>query len=222
MIEEFPKTPLNRVRRVRKRAHYDAETIYAIIDAAPICHVGFVVDEQPFVIPTLHARDGERILLHGAIASRLMRYLASGGKVCINWTLVDGLVLARSVFNHSVNYRSAVVFGSGYAIEGDEERLAALKRFTEKLIPGRWADCRPPNRVELRQTSIVAIEIESASAKVRNGPPGDEEADYELPYWAGVLPIEMHMGAFQPDARLAPETAVPEYLNQLQKKFNGE
>jgi nitroimidazol reductase NimA-like FMN-containing flavoprotein (pyridoxamine 5'-phosphate oxidase superfamily) len=222
MIEEFPKTPLNRVRRVRKRAHYDAETIYSIIDAAQICQVGFVVDEQPFVIPTLHARDEDRILLHGAVAGRLMRYLAGGGKVCLSWTLVDGLVLARSVFNHSVNYRSAMVFGSGYSIEGDEERLAALERFTEKLIPGRWADSRPPNRVELLQTSIVAIEIESASAKVRTGAPGDEEADYALPHWAGVVPFETRIGAFQPDPRLAAETDVPEYLTQLQRNFNKE
>src|SRR5690348_17143206 len=171
-----------------ERGHYDAATIYPIVDAALICHVGFVLEGQPFVIPTLHARRDDTILLHGAKGSRLLRHIQLGGEVCITVTLVDGIVLARSVFHHSINYRSAVLFGKGSVIEDEQAKFEAMEAFTERLIPGRWQDARPPSPSEVRQTTIVALSIDSASAKIRTGPPGDETEDLDLPVWAGVLP----------------------------------
>ncbi len=211
-MTEFAKTAQNRVRRMPDRGAYDKATLYPIVDEALICHVGLLEEEQPIVIPTLHARDGDQILLHGATTSRLLRYAATGAPLCITVTLVDGLVLARSIFHHSVNYRSAVLFGRGTLIEGDAAKLAALERFTEKLIPGRWHDARQPNTVELKATAVVAVTIESASAKIRTGPPKDDEEDYALDVWAGVVPLHQSVGAVQPDPRLRPEIAVPAYL----------
>jgi nitroimidazol reductase NimA-like FMN-containing flavoprotein (pyridoxamine 5'-phosphate oxidase superfamily) len=211
-VTEFAKTAQNRVRRMPDRGAYDKATLYPIVDEALICHVGLLEEEQPIVIPTLHARDGDQILLHGATTSRLLRYAATGAPLCITVTLVDGLVLARSIFHHSVNYRSAVLFGRGTLIEGDAAKLAALERFTEKLIPGRWHDARQPNAVELKATAIVAVTIESASAKIRTGPPKDDEEDYALGMWAGVVPLHQSVGPVQPDPRLRPEIAVPAYL----------
>jgi uncharacterized protein len=193
----------------------DAATIYPIVDAALICHVGFVLDGQPFVIPTLHARQDDTILLHGAKGSRLLRHVQAGGQVCITITLIDGIVLARSVFHHSINYRSAVLFGSGAVIADDQARLQALEAFTERLIPGRWQDARPPNPLELKQTTIVAVPIESASAKLRSGPPGDEAEDYELPVWAGVLPLRQVAGTPVADAQLKPGVELPDYLRDF-------
>jgi nitroimidazol reductase NimA-like FMN-containing flavoprotein (pyridoxamine 5'-phosphate oxidase superfamily) len=195
MAGTFTKTPRNQVRRHPERGHYDAATIYPIVDEALICHVGFVDGGQPFVIPTLHARQGDSILLHGAKGSRLLRHLEAGGEVCITVTLLDGIVLARSVFSHSVNYRSAVIFGCGVPIDGDDERMRALELFTDRLVAGRWADARPPSAVELKQTGIVAVPIASASAKIRTGPPKDGEEDLDLPVWAGVLPLRLLPGA---------------------------
>ena len=212
MTARFPKTARNQVKRHPERGRYDAASIYPIVDAALICHVGFVYDGQPFVIPTLHARQGNTILLHGASGSRLLRHAAAGGQLCISVTLLDGIVLARSVFSHSINYRSAVLFGRGQPIEGEAEHMRALEAFTERLIPGRWADARPPSAVELRQTAVVAVPIDAASAKIRSGPPKDAADDLELPVWAGVLPLHITAGALLPDPHLAPEVAVPAYL----------
>lgn len=217
MTSEYAKTPRNQVKRLRERGHYDVATIYPIIDEALICHVGFVLDEQPFVIPTIHARVGDTILLHGAKASRMLRHLEAGGSVCITCTLIDGIVLARSVFHHSMNYRSAVVFGQGQPITDEEERLQALEAFTERLMAGRWADVRPPNKVEMKQTTVVAVPIESASAKMRIGPPKDDEEDYDLPVWAGVLPLAIQPGAPIADARLRDDIAVPAYINSYRR-----
>jgi nitroimidazol reductase NimA-like FMN-containing flavoprotein (pyridoxamine 5'-phosphate oxidase superfamily) len=214
----FPTTPRNRLKRLPERGSYDPAIIYPIVDEALICHVGFVVDTQPFVIPTLHARRDDTILLHGARGSRLLRHIQAGGDVCITVTLVDGIVLARSVFHHSINYRSAVLFGKGILIEGDEARLRALEAFTERLIPGRWDDARPPNTIELKQTTIVAVAIESASAKVRTGPPRDEEDDMELPVWAGVLPLRQAVGAPLPDPHLAGSATLPGYIRDYARE----
>jgi nitroimidazol reductase NimA-like FMN-containing flavoprotein (pyridoxamine 5'-phosphate oxidase superfamily) len=211
-VTEFAKTAQNRVRRMPDRGAYDKATLYPIVDEALICHVGLLEEAQPIVIPTLHARDGDQILLHGATTSRLLRYATTGAPLCITVTLVDGLVLARSIFHHSVNYRSAVLFGRGTLIEGDAAKLVALERFTEKLIPGRWHDARQPNAIELKATAVVAVTIESASAKIRTGPPKDDEEDYALDVWAGVVPLHQSVGAVQPDPRLRPEIAVPAYL----------
>jgi nitroimidazol reductase NimA-like FMN-containing flavoprotein (pyridoxamine 5'-phosphate oxidase superfamily) len=213
--DTFPKTTRNKVKRLPERGHYDTATIYPIVDAALICHVGFVLEGQPFVIPTLHARQGDTILLHGAKGSRLLRYVQTGGQVCITVTHVDGIVLARSVFHHSINYRSAVLFGKGAVIVDAQAQLQALEAFTERLIPGRWQDARPPNALELKQTTVVAVQIESASAKLRSGPPGDEADDLDLPVWAGVLPIRQVAGAPLADPQLRPGVELPDYIRDF-------
>ncbi|MEP7190038.1 MAG: pyridoxamine 5'-phosphate oxidase family protein [Roseiflexaceae bacterium] len=215
MTDAFPKTAGNKVKRLPERGHYDAATIYPIVDAALICHVGFVLEGQPFVIPTLHARQDDTILLHGAKGSRLLRHIQSGGEVCITITHVDGIVLARSVFHHSINYRSAVLFGKGSVIEDEQAKLQALEAFTERLIPGRWQDARPPNALELKQTTVIAVQIESASAKLRTGPPGDEADDLDLPVWAGVLPLRQITGAPLADPQLSPGIELPDYIRDF-------
>lgn len=210
----FPQTPKNVVKRLPQRGHYDRATIYPILDAAFVCHVAFVQDGQPFIIPTLYARQDDAILLHGATTSRMLRHAESGGALSIAVTLVDGIVLARSVFHHSINYRSAVVFGHGRLIDAPEEKAAALAAFTEKLLPGRWDDARPPHANESKATAVIAVEIESASAKIRQGPPGDDEEDLALPVWAGVLPVAPHYGPPIPAPNLAPDIPLPEYLRE--------
>ena len=215
------KTARNRVVRVPDRGHYDRETVYAVIDEALVCHVAFVQDGLPFVIPTLHARDGDRLLLHGATTSRLIQHVAAGQEVSVAMTLVDGLVLARSVFHHSVNYRSAVLFGRGELVE-DGGKMAALERFTEKLVPGRWADARRPNPVELKATAVVAIPIDLASAKIRTGGPKDDPEDYALPVWAGVVPMETHYLLPETDPAMTNEAPVPDYVTELLAARNGQ
>jgi nitroimidazol reductase NimA-like FMN-containing flavoprotein (pyridoxamine 5'-phosphate oxidase superfamily) len=210
----FEKTSLNKVKRHPERAAYEKDVIYQIIDEAIICHVGFVQDNRPYVIPTLHARRDNDILLHGATTSRMIKHIAAGNEVCLTMTLLDGLVLARSVFNHSANYRSAVLFGRGRLIEQKEEVLQALKAFTESMIPGRWDDVRQPNDKELKATSIVSIPIDLASAKIRQGPPGDEEADLDLPVWAGVVPVRQQMGEPVNAPDLKEGIPVPDYLRR--------
>lgn len=211
-MSHFERTPRNQVRRLPKRGQYDAETIYAIIDGALICHVAFVQDGQPFIIPTLHVRDGDTLLLHGATTSRMMQHLAAGHPITAAVTLVDGIVLARSVFNHSMNYRSAVLFGHGAAIDDPGAKLAALERFTERLMPGRWNDARQPNEQELKATAVVRVTIESASAKVRGGPPGDDADDLALPVWAGVVPMFQGLGKPERAPDLHQDIDAPGYL----------
>ena len=211
-MSQFAKTKRNRVRRLPERGVYDQEAIYRIVDAAPICHVGIVEDGQPVVIPTIHARRDDTLLLHGAKASRLLKYIQAGNPVCVTITLLDGLVLARSTFHSSMNYRSVVLFGHGKTIEGNDEKLRALEVLTEHLMPGRWLDSRQPTQQELDATTIVAIAIESASAKSRAGGPNDEEEDYALPIWAGVLPMRQQWLDPVPDQRLAEDVATPDYV----------
>ena len=216
-MPDFELTERNRVRRVPKRGHYDRATIDPIVDEALICHVGFVQDGQPFVIPTLHARAGDEILLHGAVTSRLIQHIQAGNPVCITCTLVDGLVLAHSVFDHSINYRSAVLFGCGRLLEGEEEKLHALQVFTEKLLPGRWQDARQPNGRELKATAVAALTIESASAKIRSGPPSDEAEDADWPAWCGVLPLAQTVGQPQASDDRQP---LPGYLKDFIARLN--
>ena len=211
-MTEFQKEDRNLVRRVPKRGHYDKETVYEIIDEALMCHVGFTMENQPFVIPTIHVRDGDRILLHGATTSRLLKHVEAGNPLCITVTHLDGLVLARSVFHHSMNYRSAVVFGKGHLVE-DGEKMSALELFTEKLIPGRWDDARIPGRQELKATTVVAVSIESASAKIRKGGPVDDDEDYDLDVWAGVVPMRVAFDGAEPDENLKEGIVMPDYLN---------
>jgi uncharacterized protein len=205
-------TDRTRVRRVPQRGAYERETIESILDETLISHVGFVHDGQPVVIPTLHARLGDRLYLHGSAASRLLRTLQKGVPVCATATLVDGLVLARSAFHHSVNYRSVVVFGTATLVEPGEETVNVLELFTEKLVPGRWADVRPPTRQELKGTKALSLPLDEASAKVRTGPPIDEDEDYDLPVWAGVLPLATEVAEPQPDPRLDPAIETPGYV----------
>ena len=211
-MAEFSKNHKNTIKRLPKRGHYERETIYQILDEALICHVGFVQNGQPYVIPTNFARVDDTIVLHGAKASRLLKHIESGHPVCVETTIVDGLVLARSVFHHSVNYRSVVLFGTGCLIQDEREKLHALEAVTEHFLPGRWKDARLPNAKELNATSVVSIRIDEASAKVRVGPPVDEEEDYVLPVWAGVLPLqELALPPLQ-DELQSREISLPDYL----------
>ena len=211
-MTDFAKTEKNNIKRLPKRGHYDRETIYRILDEALICHVGFADGGQPYVIPINFARIDDTIVLHGAKASRLLKHVEAGHPICVEVTIVDGLVLARSVFHHSVNYRSVVLFGTGRLVVDEQEKLAALEAVTEHLIPGRWKEARLPNQKELNATSVVSIRIDDASAKVRVGPPVDDEEDYTLPVWAGVLPLqELPLSPIQ-DEQQPTEIALPEYV----------
>ena len=180
-----------RVKREPQRGVYDRETIDAILDEALVCHLGFAVDGQPYVIPTLHARVGDLLYVHGSAASRMLRHAASDARICVTVTLLDGLVLARSVFNHSIDYRSVVVLGTPTLVEAVDEKREALRAFTEHVAPGRWEEARQPTEQELKATWILSIPLDEASAKVRTGPPEDEPEDLDLPVWAGVVPIHL-------------------------------
>lgn len=211
-MSEFEKTELNTVHRSPARGAYDKKTVYGIVDAARICHVGFVEEGRPFVIPTIHARRGDEILLHGSKASRLLKQIEAGHEICMTMTLVDGLVLARSAFHHSMNYRSAVLFGRGKAIEDETEKRLALDCIVDTVVPGRADDARKANPKELDATLVAAIRIESASAKIRSGPPLDAKDDLDLPVWAGVLPLQERMLDPIPDAVLPAKVPLPAYL----------
>jgi nitroimidazol reductase NimA-like FMN-containing flavoprotein (pyridoxamine 5'-phosphate oxidase superfamily) len=186
-------TDRTRVRRLPKRASYDRETIHAILDEALVCHVGFVIEGAPVVIPTIHWREGNTLYIHGSAASRMLRTLRDGVEACVTVTLIDGLVLARSAFHHSMNYRSVVVFGTAREVNG-EEKERSLQRLVEHIHPGRSAEVRPPNEIELKQTLVLALPLEEASAKLRAGGPVDDEEDYALPVWAGVVPLTLTRG----------------------------
>jgi uncharacterized protein len=201
-----------RLRRRRDRGSHERETIDAILDEALVAHLGIVEDGQPLVVPTLHARHGDVVYCHGSVASRTIRALASGAPVCLTVSLIDGLVLARSAMHHSANYRSVVLLGRARLVEDQEEVLAGFEAIVERLVPGRWPDVRPPTESELKATALVALPIEEASAKVRTGPPLDDEPDYALPAWAGVIPLSLHAAEPVPDARLAPGVAAPSYV----------
>jgi nitroimidazol reductase NimA-like FMN-containing flavoprotein (pyridoxamine 5'-phosphate oxidase superfamily) len=196
-------TERSRVRRLPKRAAYDDATIHAILDASMIGHVGFVAHGRPVVIPMLYGRDGGSVFLHGSVASRLLRDLAGGVDVCLTVTMIDGLVLARSAFHHSMNYRSVVAFGRAQRVDG-EERVHGLQVISEHLAPGRWDEVRPPNDQELKVTTVLRLDIEEASAKVRTGDPVDDDEDLALPVWAGVLPCSLAWGAPVDAADLLP------------------
>ena len=195
------------VRRLPKRAVYELAQIEAILDEGLICHVGFVSDAQPYVIPTAYVRVGEQIYLHGSAASRMLRTLTSGVEVCVTVTLLDGLVLARSAFHHSMNYRSVVIFGEARLVTDPAEKWEALRLFTNHVARDRWEEVRQPNEQELKATSVLALPLTEATAKVRQGPPLDDEEDYAQRVWAGVAPLRMEVGSMQPDDRLLPDVA---------------
>jgi hypothetical protein len=206
------------VVREPHRGAYDQETAYQILDEGFICHVGFIADGQPFVIPTGYGRSGDHLYIHGSAASRMLRRLDQGVAVCVTVTLLDGLVLARSVFNHSMNYRSVVVLGTATAVEDPQEKLQALRALSEHILPGRWDDARQPNEKELKATLVMRLPIAEFSAKVRQGAPIDDEEDYAFPTWAGVIPLEMAVGAPINDPRLDPTKAVPSYVQNYSRR----
>jgi uncharacterized protein len=209
------KTARTKLRRLPARGSHDRETIDAILDEALVCHLGFVHDGRPAVIPTLHARVGDEVFIHGSAASRMLRALAGGIEACLTVTLVDGLVLARSAFHHSINYRSVVLYGTATPVTEPAEKERALEAFTEKLVPGRWADVRWPNRKELKATAALALQIREGSAKVRTGQPVDDEEDYALEAWAGVVPIRTELLDPVPDPQLRPGIETPEHIRAI-------
>jgi nitroimidazol reductase NimA-like FMN-containing flavoprotein (pyridoxamine 5'-phosphate oxidase superfamily) len=209
--ESFAPSERTRVVREPQRGVYDRETVCKILDEGLVCHVGFSAEGQPFVIPTLFARVGDAIYFHGSAASRMLRGVSEGANVCVTVTLTDGIVLARSVFNHSMNYRSVVALGKATLVEAPQEKLEALRAFTEKILPGRWDDARQPNDKELKATSILRLPLTEASAKVRIGPPEDDAPDYALPVWAGVIPLRVVAGAPIRDERCDVAIPLPAY-----------
>jgi len=218
MSETQMPSPRTRVVREPDRAVYDRETVYRILDEGFLCHAGFAVDGQPFVIPTSYGRNDASLYIHGSAASRMLRQFKEGTPVCITVTLLEGLVLARSIFNHSMNYRSVVILGKATLVDDPAEKLAALRILSEHILPGRWDDSRQPNDRELKATSVLHVPIEEFSAKVRQGPAIDDEEDYSFPTWAGVVPLEMVAGQPIDDARLLPGQEVPEYARNYSRK----
>jgi len=205
-------TTRSKLRRLPERGRHEWTEVAEILDAAFLAFVGFAVAQQPFVIPTLYGRDGETLYLHGSAASRMMRELSAGVPACVTVAIVDGIVLARSAFHHSMNYRSVVAFGTAKEIDDAEEKRVALKVISDHLLAGRWDEVRPPTPQELKATTVLKFGMEEASAKIRIGPPGDDDADYALPVWAGVLPLALHFGAPEADPRLRQDVAAPPYL----------
>jgi nitroimidazol reductase NimA-like FMN-containing flavoprotein (pyridoxamine 5'-phosphate oxidase superfamily) len=219
MPENYIPTARTRLVREPDRAVYDREAAYRILDEGFICHVGFVVEGQPFVIPTGYGRVGDDLYIHGSAASRMLRNLDQGVAVCVTVTLLEGLVLARSIFNHSMNYRSVVVLGTAVAVTEQAEKLEALRRLSEHILPGRWAESRQPNEKEIKATLVMRLPIAEFSAKVRQGPPIDDEEDYAFPTWAGVIPLNMVAGEPIDDPRLMAGQTVPEYARRYSRKL---
>jgi nitroimidazol reductase NimA-like FMN-containing flavoprotein (pyridoxamine 5'-phosphate oxidase superfamily) len=211
-MSDYQPTERTQVKRLPKRGKYDQETVFSILDAAFVCHVGFIVDGQPYVIPTNFGRSGDMLYLHGSAASRMLRQLSEGIPVCVTVTHVDGLVLARSAFHHSVNYRSVVILGQARLLQDPAEKMEALRIFTEHVMKGRWNDVRQPTEQELKATTVLALPLDEVSAKVRTGGPIDDEGDYNLPVWAGVLPLTTSVKSPEPDPQRRNDPPVPEYL----------
>lgn len=211
-MSDFVPTKRSKVRRLMKRAHYDRETVYAILDAGLLAHVGYVIDGQPYVTPTCVWREEDRLYWHGSVASRMLRTITTGVPCCVTVSLMDGLVLARSGFHSSINYRCVMAFGQAEVIEDPEYALKALEAFIERITPGRWQELRAATKIELNATTVVGMTIEEASAKVRTGGPVDEEEDYALDIWAGVVPLTTVAGTPIPDDRLKPGVKLPSNL----------
>jgi uncharacterized protein len=210
--EQIKPTERTQLRRLPKRGVFDRETIYKILDEGFVCHIGFTMDGKTFVIPTGYARVGDTLLIHGSSVSRMLRVMSDGIEVCATVTLIDGLVLARAAFHHSVNYRSVVVFGAASLVLDEDKKIEALRAFTEHIIPGRWQEVRQPNKSELKATAVLSLPIQEASAKVRTGDPVDEEEDYALDVWAGVIPMKLRADAPRNDARLKNGITPPRYV----------
>ena len=221
-MESFKPTPRTRIKRLNKRAHYDRETVNAILDAGLVCHVGYTIDDHPYVTATSYWREGDRIYWHGSSASRMLRAIRGGIPVCINVSLIDGLVMARSGFHHSINYRSVMLFGDAEPVNDPAAKLATLEAFTERLFPGRWRELRPVTAQEVKATMVLSMPISEAVAKVRTGPPVDDDEDYALDVWAGVLPLQVMAGRPVSDPRLKPGVPVPDYLSAFDLEHYGK
>ncbi len=219
-MERFEPTERTTLKRLPNRGVFDREAVYRILDESFICHVGFIVDGRPFVVPTGYGRKGDNLYIHGSAASRMLRSLARGIEVCVTVTLLDGLVLARSAFHHSMNYRSVMIFGAASLVEDEEERLEALLAISEQVIPGRWDEVRLPNPSELKQTSVLRLPLEEVSAKVRTGPPLDDEEDYALAVWAGEVPLRLTACEPVADPRLPADIPVSHSASHY-SKTNG-
>ena len=217
-MSSLPKTKRTTLKRLPKRAEYDREAVHRILDEGFICHVGFVVEGQPFVIPTGYARVEDTLFIHGSQASRMLRALEKGIEVCLTVTLVDGLVLARSAFHHSMNYRSVVVFGTATVVNQKSEKLAALRALSEHMIPGRWDEVRGPSESEIKATTVLSLPLAEASAKIRTGPPLDDDEDYELEVWAGVIPLRLSALAPVADPRLPDGIKAPRYVREYRRQ----
>lgn len=219
-MSTFTPTDRTTLKRLPKRGDFDRDAIFAILDEAFLCHVGFVVDGKPVVIPTSYVRVADDVYIHGSAASRMLRSIEEGIDVCVTVTLIDGLVLARSAFHHSINYRSVVIFGKANAVDESEEKLLALHAFTEHVVPGRWVDVRPPDENELRATLVLRLRLAEVSAKVRTGPPIDDDEDYNLAVWAGVVPLRLVAGAPVIDDRVPAGIETPDYVREYSR--NGK
>jgi uncharacterized protein len=216
-MENFAQTERTTLKRLPKRGVFDRRLVYQILDEGFICHVGFVIEGRPVVIPTGYARVADTLYIHGSQASRMLRNLSQGIDVCLTVTLLDALVLARSAFHHSMNYRSVVVFGQATAVEDRDEKLSILEALSEHMIPGRWKDVRRPTDQELKATTVLSLPLQEVSAKVRTGPPLDDEEDYELPVWAGLIPLRLAAETPVPDPRLTQEIAAPDYATDYRR-----
>jgi len=211
-MSDFKPSALTQTRRRADRGRYDRATVYAILDEGILCHVGYALGDQPVVTPTLYWREADRLYWHGSAASRMLETLAGGVKACVTATLIDGLVMARSGFHHSVNYRSVMAFGTAAPLRTATEKLASLEAFVERIAPGRWAEMRAPTKAEIEATTVVSMPIEDVSAKIRTGPPIDDADDHAAPVWAGVIPLALTAGKPIPDPRLDPAISLPECL----------
>ncbi len=216
-MSQFTPTERTQVKRLPKRGNYDRDIVYKILDSGIVCHVGFNVDGQPYVIPTNYGRTGDILYIHGSAASRMLRTLTEGIPMCVTVTHLDGLVLARSAFHHSVNYRSVVILGTAKLVDDPAEKREALRIFTEQVMKGRWDDVRQPTEQELKGTTVLSIALEEVSAKIRNGGPVDDEADYALPVWAGVVPLQTVVQTPEPDPLRKNDPPVPEYLKNYSR-----
>ncbi|HEY0428616.1 MAG TPA: pyridoxamine 5'-phosphate oxidase family protein [Pyrinomonadaceae bacterium] len=222
MNQVINRTERTSLKRLPKRGEYNREVIYSILDEALVCHVGFAVEGKTFVVPTGYAREGDNLLIHGSSASRMLKTLSGGIEVCVTVTLLDGLVLARSAFHHSMNYRSVMIFGKAFAVSEENEKMKALRAFSEHIVKGRWQEVRSPTSKELKGTLVLALPLQEASAKIRNGSPVDDETDYELNVWAGEIPLQLVAGAPIDDPRLTSDINQPDYArNYTRVKRSG-
>ena len=221
-MNTFEPTANTTLKRLPERGSFDRATVNAILDEGFICHVGFVVDAQPFVIPTSYARVDDRLFIHGSAASRMLRSLSNGIPVCVTVTLIDALVLARSAFHHSINYRSVVILGTATPLEDSRDKMAAMRAFTEHVVPGRWSQVREPTEQELRATTVLSLPLAEVSAKIRTGPPKDDAEDYAIPVWAGELPLRLTAGTPVADTNGAATHPLPDYILRYDRRVKND